>query len=137
MLLATLIRSDAPLEAQLFASTRQAGFVEPGQAVRLRYAAYPYQKFGMGQGTVRTIERSPYAPHELPAHVLASLGPAAAQGGEPVYRIAVALDRPTIDAYGRPQPLRAGMVFEADVLQDTRRLYEWALEPLYGLAGRR
>ncbi len=41
-----------PLIAHFYATTRQAGFVQPGQRVRLRYAAYPYQKFGMGEGEV-------------------------------------------------------------------------------------
>ena len=39
-------------------------------------------------------------------------------------------------AYGKTQPLQAGMLLEADVLQDTRRLYEWVLEPLYSLTGK-
>lgn len=135
-LLATLIPQDTRLEAQLYASTRQVGFVEKGQRVRLRYAAYPYQKFGMGEGVVAAIEKSPYAPQELPSQVIATLGPGALQGGEPVYRIAVALDAQTIDTYGLRQSLRSGMVFEADVIQDRRRLYEWLLEPIYGIAGR-
>ena len=29
-----------------------------------------------------------------------------------------------------------GMAVEADVLLETRRLYEWVLEPLYSLRGR-
>ncbi len=135
-LLATLIPDGAALEAQLFASTRQAGFVERGQRVHLRYAAYPYQKFGMGEGVVSAIEKSPYAPQELPTQVIATLGMGALQGAEPVYRIVVALDAQTIDTYGQSQPLKSGMVFEADVIQDTRRLYEWLLEPVYGLMGR-
>ena len=135
-LLATLIPDGTRLEAQLFASTRQIGFVERGQRVRLRYAAYPYQKFGMGEGVVDAIEKSPYAPQELSSQVVATLGPGALQGGESVYRIVVALDRQTIDTYGQPQALRPGMVFEADVIQDRRRLYEWLLEPIYGLVGR-
>lgn len=135
-LLTTLIPEDTRLEARLYASTRQIGFVERGQRVRLRYAAYPYQKFGMGEGVVDAIEKSPYAPQELPSQVIATLGPAALQGGEPVYRIVVALDAQTIDTYGQRQSLRPGMVFEADVIQDRRRLYEWLLEPIYGLAGR-
>lgn len=133
-LLATLIPDGAVLEAQLFASARQVGFVESGQRVRMRYAAYPYQKFGMGEGVVASIERSPYAPQELPAHVAAVVG--APLGGEPVYRIAVTLDRQTIDTYAKPQPLRSGMAFEADVIQDRRRLHEWLFEPIYGLVGR-
>jgi membrane fusion protein len=135
-LLATLIRNGAPLEAELFASTRQVGFVERGQQVRLRYAAYPYQKFGMGSGVVEIIEQSPYAPEELPPQVAATLGIAGLHGGEPVYRIVVALHDQSIDAYGHGKPLRPGMVFEADVIEDRRQLYEWLLEPIYGLAGR-
>lgn len=135
-LLATLIPDGASLKAQLFASTRQVGFVERGQRVHLRYAAYPFQKFGMGEGVVDAIEKSPYAPQELPTQVIATLGAGALQGAEPVYRIVVKLDAQTINTYGLAQPLKAGMVFEADVIQDTRRLYEWLLEPVYGLAGR-
>lgn len=44
--LATLLPAGAKLEAQLFLTSRAVGFVEPGQSVRLRYQAYPYQKFG-------------------------------------------------------------------------------------------
>jgi membrane fusion protein len=135
-LLASLIPEHALLEAELFASTRQAGFIARGQRVRLRYAAYPYQKFGMGEGVVDAIEQSPYAPQELPAHVVATLGPAALQGAEPVFRIVVRIDAQAIDVYGRPAPLKPGMVFEADVVQDRRRLFEWLLEPVFGWAGR-
>ena len=135
-LLATLIPEGEQLDAQLFATTQQMGFVEAGQRVRLRYAAYPYQKFGMGSGVVMTIEQSPYAPQELPSQVVATLGAGAVSGSEPVYRIVVRLDAQTIDAYGRPQALKPGMVFVADVIQDRRKLYEWLLEPIYGLSGR-
>jgi membrane fusion protein len=135
-LLATLIPEGASLDAHLFASTRQVGFVERGQRVRLRYAAYPYQKFGVGDGIVQSVEKSPYAPQELPTQVVATLGATALQGSEPVYRIVVALDRQSVRAYGREQALRPGMLFEADIVQDRRRLIEWLLEPVYGLAGR-
>ncbi|MEO8936902.1 MAG: HlyD family efflux transporter periplasmic adaptor subunit [Burkholderiaceae bacterium] len=135
-LLVSLIPEGAPLEAILYATTRQAGFVERGQRVRLRYAAYPYQKFGLGEGVVDMVELSPYAPQELPAQVAATLGPAVLQAAEPVYRIVVRIDAQSVEAYGQARRLRPGMVFEADVIQDRRRLIEWLLEPLYGLAGR-
>jgi membrane fusion protein len=54
----------------------------------------------------------------------------------PGYRVTVELESQSVAAYGKPQPLQAGMLAEADVLQDTRRLYEWALEPLIGPAGK-
>ncbi|MEI0692988.1 HlyD family secretion protein, partial [Pseudomonas aeruginosa] len=41
-----------------------------------------------------------------------------------------------VTAYGQPRPLQSGMLLNADILQDTRRLYEWVLEPLYSLTGK-
>ncbi|MNN65584.1 hypothetical protein D3C81_1810950 [compost metagenome] len=52
------------------------------------------------------------------------------------YRVIVALDKTTITAYGRQEPLRVGMTVSADVELDSRRLYEWLLEPLWSLQGR-
>jgi membrane fusion protein len=46
------------------------------------------------------------------------------------------LDKTTITAYGRQEPLRVGMTVSADVELDSRRLYEWLLEPLWSLQGR-
>jgi len=51
-------------------------------------------------------------------------------------RVTVTLDSPSIEVYGQSQALKAGMLLEADIIQDRRRLYEWALEPLYSVTGR-
>ncbi len=139
-LLATLLPVDAngnakALEAHFYATTRQAGFVEKGQTVLLRYAAYPYQKFGMGNGEVTEVSRSPYVVQELPTHIAATLG-ALSQGGDPVYRVTVRIKDQAVQAYGLAHALKAGMVAEADVVQDTRRLWEWVLEPVFSLSGK-
>ena len=133
--LASLLPDGSNLNAHLYAASRQAGFIEPGQPVLMRYAAYPYQKFGMARGRVVSITQSPYAVQELPSHIASSLQD---QGGPPelFYGVTVALDANSIRVYGHAQPLQAGMVLEADVVQDRRRLYEWALEPLYSVTGR-
>jgi len=36
-------------------------------------------------------------------------------------------------AYGEQKKLVSGMLLEADIEQDTRKLIEWIIEPLYGL----
>jgi membrane fusion protein len=41
-----------------------------------------------------------------------------------------------VSAYGEDRPLLPGMEVETDVLLETRRLYEWVLEPLYAMAAR-
>jgi membrane fusion protein len=55
---------------------------------------------------------------------------------EPLYRVRAALDSQTVMTYGEAARLQAGMLVDADVLLDRRRLIEWVFEPLYSLAGR-
>ena len=43
-------QANTELQAHLYAPSRTAGFVKPGQTVWLSYGAYPYQKFGLAQG---------------------------------------------------------------------------------------
>ena len=42
----------------------------------------------------------------------------------------------TIDAYGQAQPLKPGMTFEADVVQERRAVWEWLLKPVFATAAR-
>ncbi|RVU49449.1 HlyD family secretion protein [Rubrivivax rivuli] len=124
--LATLMPEGAVLQAQLFAPSSAIGFVQPGQAVRLRFEAFPYQKFGQQPARVLQVSRTPLAASELAALAL----PAVGAGAEPLFRITVALE-------GEPvAPLSAGMRLQADVLLERRRLIEWLFEPLLGLKGR-
>ncbi|WP_374324690.1 HlyD family secretion protein [Azonexus sp.] len=131
--LLSIVPAGSQLEAQLYAPSRAVGFVRPGAEVLMRYQAYPYQKFGHARGTVVSVART-----ALPGSEISSLlAPGAeAQGSEPLYLISVALERQSINAYGVAQPLQAGMLLEADVLQESRKLYEWVLEPLFSLSGK-
>lgn len=133
--LMTLVPAGATLEARLYGPSRSIGFVRPGQRVLMRYAAFPYQKFGYYEGVVKSVSRATVGPAELAEHAAASIGGLAAST-EPVYRITVTLDSQTATAYGAPAPLQPGMTLEADVLIETRRIYEWVLDPLYSLTGR-
>lgn len=122
------------LQAQLFAPSRTAGFVQTGQEVWLRYAAFPYQKFGMARGEVIAVSRSPIALQDLPA-VQGQAVAAAAQTNEPMYRITVRLFEQTVNTYGRPTPLNAGMSLDAEVRQESRKVWEWLLEPALAAMG--
>ena len=127
--LASLSPSGSPLEAEIYAPSRSAGFLKPGMPVLIRYQAYPYQKFGQFRGNVREVSRSALQPNEL-----SLLG--ANHDNEPLYRVKVRLERQSVTAYGQAQPLRAGMALDASVLLETRKLYEWVLEPLYSISGK-
>lgn len=126
--LASLVPAGAQLQAHLYAPSSAIGFVRPGQAVRLRYEAFPYQKFGVQPGRVVQVSRTPLAPAELAALAL----PTAVNAGEALFRITVALEPGT----GAALPLVPGLRLEADVLLERRRLVEWLFEPLLGLESR-
>ncbi len=128
--LMTLLPSNSKLQAQLLVPSRAVGFVEPGDRVLLRYQAYPYQKFGRYQGHVVRISRSALSSGELGALV------GNAEAGEPFYRITVSLSQQSVTAYGKPEPLKPGMLVDADILGEKRRLIEWLFEPLYSLNGK-
>jgi membrane fusion protein len=126
--LLSLVPQSARLVAELYAPSRAVGFIARGDAVRLRHAAFPYQKFGHAHGTVLEVSATPLG--------AVGAGATSAPRGEPLYRIVVALDSATVLAHGVARPLLAGMSVEADVLLETRRLYEWLFEPLFAMARR-
>ena len=130
--LASLVPRGAVLQAQLYAPSSAVGFVRPGQAVRLRLEAFPYQKFGPLEGRVLQVSRTPLAAGELLSQPLAGALPK--RPGEALFRITVAID--DTSAAHWPQALAAGMRLQADVLLERRRLIEWLFEPLFGLHSR-
>jgi len=136
--LLSIVPPDMRLEAQLYGPSRAVGFVRPGQRVLLRYQAYPYQRFGHYEGVVASVSRAALSPGELPpqlAGMTGLTGLAAGQAAEPIYRITVRLASQTVTAYGAEVPLQPGMMLEADVALERRRLFEWVLDPLYALKG--
>lgn len=134
--LLSIVPQGAKLQAQLYAPSRAVGFVKPGDKVYLRYQPYPYQKFGHYAGVVASVSRTSTATSELTGSNAAYSSTTANGGSEPVYRITVDLNSQSVLAYGKQQSLQAGMLVDADVLQETRHLYEWVLEPLITLTGK-
>lgn len=120
----------SPLEAHLYAPSRSIGFVEVGQEVWIRYAAFPYQTFGLQRGTVAAVGRTPIGPRDVPAGVRTA--------DEPLYRVVVALQDQAVRASGAvtgAHALRAGMALEADAVQERRKVWQWVFEPVLAASG--
>lgn len=128
--LLTMTPKGSLLQAQLLVPSSAIGFVREGTDVVLHYQAFPYQKFGIQRGRVARISRNALTPAEITT-LLGQQAPA-----EALYRVDVRLFRQEIEAYGRMEPLKPGMAVDADLLLDQRRMIEWILEPLYGMARR-
>lgn len=118
--LATIVPSDGAFEAFLAVPSEAIGFASSGQDVRMRVAAYPYQKFGYLMGRVRLVEHGPLG--EAPV--------GNKNASEPYYRIAVKLDRQSIYADGKERPFKPGMRLEAVIRQERRTLIQWLFDPV-------
>jgi membrane fusion protein len=132
--LLSIVPANSLLQAELYAPSKSIGFITSGDAVRIRYQSFPYQKFGQHRGVVKSISKASVSPSELAS--MTGGVPGLGVDGEQFYRIRVDLEKQQVLAYGEQRSLQTGMLLEADILQDTRRLYEWVLEPLYSLTGK-
>lgn len=119
--LLAILPEDSTMQAELLVPTHAAGFIRPGQEVRLRYDAFPHQKFGMYRGTVRSVSRTVLNPEDQG-------GPVRLQA--PAYRVVASLDAQAVTAYGEAVPLQPGLTLQADVVRERLRLIEWLFDPV-------
>jgi len=101
------------LRAELTVPQSGLSLVRDGQGVKLRYDAFPYQRFGVRFGVVRWVGPGTVDPSD--------------SGG---FRALVDLDGPTFDVQGKPRPLLVGMGGVADIVVGTRTLVSYAFEPI-------
>ncbi|GBQ24630.1 transporter EamA [Acetobacter estunensis NRIC 0472] len=136
--LVTLLPTGRTLDAELYVSSASIGFLREGEPVLLRYAAFPYQRFGLARGHVIEITRAPLTATDptqasQQANGQGSRDKKDGGGGNDIYRIRVKPDLPYMMAYGVKKPLEAGMAVEADIAIDSRRLYQWILDPVISM----
>ena len=132
--LLTILPEDTQLIAQLYVPSRAIGFVKEGDQVLLRYQAYPYQKFGHAKAQVLSVAKTALAGQDL--KTIGVISPQEQLNNEPVYLVRAKLKKQTVKAYGNELPLQVGMTFEGDIMHETRKLYEWVLEPLFSITGK-
>ena len=122
--LLTLVPRNESLRAEVWLTNEDIGFVKEGQPVRLKFAAFPFQKYGMVQGTVEHIGAD--SVEVQPG------GAAAGQGSQAPsnYKALVALQASSLEADGARFPLSAGMQANAEILLGTRTVLEYLLSPV-------
>lgn len=126
--LLTLLPTDINLNVHLLVPVRAVGFVEPGQRLDVRFDAFPYQKFGLYDGEIKSVTKTLLLPNELSNSPIAL--------NEPAYRVVATLKQSYVHAYGKDFPLKPGMTLSADVRLGDRTLMQWFLDPIYSLQGR-
>jgi membrane fusion protein len=124
--LLALVPRGTDLRLEAFAPSRAAGMVRAGQRVRIRYDAFPSDRFGTFGGTIESVSAVPLMPGE---------GRAGIRLTEPTYLILVRLDQAAVAAGGAPMALRAGMRAEVSLILERRSVLTAVLPA--ALAGRR
>ena len=120
----TIVPAGAKLRAELAVPSAAIGFVKQGQQVRLAIDAFPYQRFGTVTGKVQTVSASAVNAQGPNGTMIA------------VYPVTVVIDRPSIAAYGRTEPLVSGMTLTARIVTEKQSLLEWLFEPLFAVQRR-
>ena len=124
--LLSILPDQSVLEIELYIPSRAIGFIEVNQMVRVRYDAFPHQRFGIYKGKISSISRNVLLPQELTVPL---------EIKEPVYKVTVLLDATTVYAYGKQFEVQPGMSLEADIVLDKRNILQWMLEPIYSIKG--
>lgn len=128
-ILMTLVPKEEPLQAEVWLSNEDIGFVRPGQEVKLKLNAFTFQKYGMVDGTV--------------AQVGADASDAQSQGkqdpgnnergktSQPLsYKTLVALKNQKLLSEGHAYPLAPGMQVAAEIKLGTRSVLEYLFSPV-------
>ena len=129
-ILATLVPRDEPLIAEIWVSNLDAGFVLPGQPVRVKLAAFPFQKYGMLDGRITHISADSTDRPDAAPQAEIDAAPSAAQPHLLHYRALVALDAQTLAREHRRLTLSPGMQTTAEIVLGTRTILEYLLSPV-------
>jgi membrane fusion protein len=124
-----IVPKHAQMRAELLAPSSAIGFIYEGERVRLRYSAFPYQKFGEYFGTVVSVSRAALKPDEVES-LLAAVPE---KKITPFYRVIVNPDSQYVTINAEEHALPASMHVQAYALLDRRPLYHWMLDPLYNI----
>ena len=123
----TLVPQDESLRAEVWVSNEDIGFVHPGQKVKLKFAAFSFQKYGMAEGVVEHVSA------DAADGSANSAAPATDKGGRSTplgYKALVTLKSMTLEMNGERFKLAAGMQTHAEILLGTRSVAEYLLSPV-------
>ncbi|BCH27585.1 HlyD family type I secretion periplasmic adaptor subunit [Mesorhizobium sp. L-8-3] len=118
----TLVPLDVPLEAEVSVNARDIGRIEVDEPARIKFDAYPFQKYGTASGSIRTISQDAFAPDP--------------KGGQtetaelPFFKARVLLGDKRLDGSGEEVRLLPGMAVTAEIKVGRRTVISYFLYPL-------
>lgn len=106
---------------------RDRGLLKVGQQVKIKFAAFPYQRYGFIKGNLEFISPAAKMPPNTDQKSQASQ--------RPLYEGRVSLERDFFDINGEKIKLRYGMTAATEIVVQKRRLIDLVLDPFRRLKG--
>ncbi len=125
--LLTLVPKEEKLRAEVWLSNEDIGFIRKGQPVKIKLAAFPFQKYGMVEGTVEHVSADA-ADSNTSNNPISS--DKAAKSQPLLYKALVALKAMQLEMDGEHFPLGPGMQASAEILLGRRSVLEYLLSPV-------
>jgi len=113
----TVVPKNDPIEAEVWITHLDAGFVQPRQQAQVKLAAYPFQKYGMVNGEVSQVSPDSTEPDKT-------------QRDAPGYRAVIRLPGHFLENAGRRYKLTPGMQVTAEINLGNRSVLEYLLSPV-------
>ncbi len=126
-ILMTLVPREDQLFAEVWVGNQDVGFVRDGQEAKIKFAAFPFQKYGMADGVVMRVSADA---SDAPG----ARGEAASgreKGAPPLaYKALVELRSQMLASGGTSRPLAAGMQVSVEIHLGTRTVLEYVFSPV-------
>jgi hemolysin D len=128
-ILMTLVPEADKLVAEVWVSNQDVGFIRPGQAAKLKLAAFQFQKYGLVDGKVLHVNAdateapSPNTRSDALTGRDRPMGPLA-------FRALIELAAQELAADGRRYALQPGMQVAGEIHLGTRTVFEYLLSPV-------
>lgn len=126
--LLSVVPENEPLVAEVMVKNTDVGFVYLQQKVKLKLAAYPFEKYGMLDGEV--IHIGPDANDAAMQQGSGKSRDRSAQSQPSIYKAIVSLNAQTLETEGEKLKLVPGMQVVAEINQGSRTVMEYLLSPI-------
>jgi len=120
-ILMTLVPVSESLLAEVWVRNDDIGFVSPGQPVRIKLAAFPFQKYGMLEGRITQVSADA-------AEEMARQNPG--QAGQLFYKARITLLSPHLVSDEKRHRLAPGMQVTAEITLGRRSVMEYLVSPV-------
>jgi hemolysin D len=131
--LITMVPTDAPLEIEADIPGAENGYVHVGDKVAIKFATFPFTRYGLAHGAVRVISPDSFTAQEDERNPTGDV-PTSTSSTEPYYRARVSLDRVELRNTPPGFHLMPGMPTTADIKVGQRTVLTYLLERVLPVA---